>query len=204
MSLAITLFPQSFAARQCCLALPGEPEYEEYSRFIAAVFRKAYDASVMVSYPTLVAICGQSGVQAALGLRSAADEALFLERYLETPAEHAIAGRTGLVLPRSAIAEAGNLASVRLAALRDLMFVLSCLLRQQGHRYILFTGTDSLKRYLEALGLKPVVYADADPARLGGEAASWGRYYDTCPRVMGGGADEFYYGLLKAYHHIEI
>ena len=203
MSRSITALAHSAATRQCCLAMPEDAEYETYSRFIASVFRKAYDASVMVSYPTLVAICVQTGVQAALGLRSAAQETLFLERYLDSPAEQAIAERTGMVLPRCAIAEAGNLASTRLGALRDLMFMLSCLLREQGHSYILFTGTDSLKRYLEALGLKPLVYADANAARLGGEAESWGRYYDMQPRVMGGTTDEFYYGLLKAYHHID-
>lgn len=188
------------AARYCRLAHQGDAEYEILSELIATIFQQAYGARVMVSYPTLIGVCGQnSKAQAALGLRGASEEPLFLERYLTTTAEKAVAQHTGLRLPRHQIAEAGNLASTRIAALKDLMFALSLTLKQQGYRYILFTGTQSLKRYLEALGLKPVVYAEADPALLGDEAQDWGRYYDMKPKVMGGTTDEFYYGLLSAY-----
>lgn len=184
----------------CHLAQPEDPEYAVYSELIASVFRQAYNAHVMVSYPTLIGVCGKDNTpKAALGLRGASEEALFLESYLEKPAEQAIAEHTGLHIPRQQIAEAGNLASTRIGALKDLMFALSLTLKQQGYRYILFTGTESLKRYLEALGLNPVVYAHANPNRLGNNAAFWGKYYEMNPKVMGGTTDEFYYGLLSAY-----
>lgn len=196
----ITTQETTEAARHCRLAHQEDTEYSIFSELIAAVFEQAYSARVMVTYPTLIGVCGHGGKpQAALGLRGASEEPLFLENYLNKPAEQAILERIGLALPRHEIAEAGNLASTRVAALKDLMFALSLTLKQQGFRYILFTGTESLKRYLEALGLKPVVYAEANPAQLGEEAKYWGRYYDMKPKVMGGTADEFYYGLLAAY-----
>ncbi len=185
----------------CCqLAEQGDPHYTIFSDLIASTFKKAYNARVMVSYPTLIGVCGKDGnPQAALGLRGAEEEPLFLERYLDMPAQEVIARRIGLTLSRHEIAEAGNLASTRTAALRDIMFALSLTLKQQGFRYILFTGTESLKNYLEALGLKPVIYAEANPARLGEEAHHWGSYYDMKPKVMGGTTDAFYEGLLTAY-----
>lgn len=196
----LTNTPYAEAARHCRLAHHGDAEYAIFGELIATVFQQAYDAQVMVSYPTIIGVCGRDGKpQAALGLRGAAEEQLFLERYLGIPAEQAVAERIGLCLSRHEIAEAGNLASTRVAALKDLMFALSLTLKQQGFRYILFTGTESLKRYLEVMGLRPVVYAEADQARLGDEAQYWGSYYDMKPKVMGGTTDQFYYGLLAAY-----
>lgn len=196
---------ETHTSRRFRLAHAGDAEYGIFSELIATVFRQAYGARVMVSYPTLIGVCGSDGrLQAVLGTRGASEEQLFLERYMELPAQQAVAEKTGIYYPRHEIAEAGNLASTRMSALKNLMFALSITLKQQGFRYILFTGTESLKRYLEALGLKPVVYADADPARLGEEAVHWGCYYDTRPKVMGGTTDEFYYGLLAAYRRKDV
>lgn len=182
------------------LADVGQSEYETLSDIIARVFRKAYSADVSVSYPHLLGVYGAEGKpSAALGMRGADEQELFLEHYLDLPAEQAVLAKTGMQFGRHQIAEAGNLASTRLTAFRDLMLALAVALRQQGYEYILFTGTESLKRYLELLGLQPIVYADANPARLESDAKNWGTYYDTHPKVMGGTTDAFYYALLAAY-----
>jgi len=192
-------------SRTCRLAHNGEAAYSTFSQFISTVFRKSYDAKVMVSYPTLIGICGSDGTpKAVLGLRGAEEEPLFLERYLDVAAERAVEAQEGIHIFRHEIAEAGNLASTHVSALKDLMFALSLSLKQQGYRYILFTGTQSLKQYLESLGLRPRIYAFADPSRLGHDAANWGRYYETKPLVMGGTVDEFYYGLLGAYRRKDV
>lgn len=182
------------------IAMPGSPEYHELSRLIQSIFNKSYSADISVSYPQLLAVYDTDGrARSALGMRGAGEEKLFLERYLSQPVEQAVHTLTGITLPREKIAEAGNLASTSMISLRNLMLALSVALIQDGYDYILFTGTEGLKRYLELLGLKPVVYAPADPKQLGDEAASWGRYYDTHPKVMGGPVDEFYHGLIAAY-----
>lgn len=182
------------------IALPGTAEYHQLSNLIEKVFIRAYQAQVSVTYTQLLGVYGAGEEpQAALGMRGASEQSLFLEHYLDQPAERAVYTHTGLRFDRSKIAEAGNLASTRMLALRDLMLALSVQLKLEGFEYILFTGTESLKRYLELLGLKPVVYADADPSRLPGGGAAWGSYYATGPKVMGGTVDELYYGLLAAY-----
>ena len=182
------------------IAFPGTVEYHQLSELIGKVFASTYGAEVMVGYTQLLGVYGTTGTpQAALGIRGAGEHRLFLEHYLDKPAEQAIYESTGRQLARAKIAEAGNLASTRMTALRDLMLALSVQLKLEGFEYILFTGTESLKRYLELLGLRPVIYAEANPERLPGGASRWGRYYDTKPKVMGGAVDEFYYGLITAY-----
>lgn len=182
------------------LAMPASGEYAELSELIGQVFKRAYGAQVTVSYPQLLGVYGPDHKpRAALGLRGAGEEPLFLERYLEKPVEQVVLERTGRIIERGRIAEAGNLASMRLSALRNLMFALSVTLKQAEFDYILVTGTESLRAYLELLGLRPTVYAQAQPEKLGQDAASWGRYYDTQPKVMGGTVDDFYHGLLAAY-----
>ena len=182
------------------LALPGMQDYSELSNLISRIYRKNYDAEVTVAYPQLIGVYAENGSpRAALGMRGAGEEKLFLENYLAQPAEKAIRDHTGFIIPRNRIAEAGNLASTGMTALRNLMFALSVTLKQEGFEYILFTGTESLKHYLEILGMKPVVFARADPALLGEDAVRWGKYYDTKPQVMGGTVDDFYHGLLAGY-----
>ena len=183
----------------------GSKAYCDVAGFVQRVFKKAYDADISVTYPQLLSICAQDGTpQAALGLRGAGSSMLFLEHYLNRAVEREVLEKTGILYPRHKIAEAGNLASVKLSALKDMMFALSLALKQEGYDYALFTGTQSLKRYLEALGLRPKVYAAADPGRLGGDAPRWGRYYDTQPMVMGGTAEEFYSALISAYKRTDI
>lgn len=199
--MATRLLPSdSISSPTYRLAMPGMADYSELSDFIRRIFRKTYDAEVVVAYPQLIGVYAENDTpRAALGMRGADEEKLFLERYLAQPAEKAIRDHTGLTIARQHIAEAGNLASTSMTALRNLMLALSVTLKQEGFEYILFTGTESLKRYLELLGLKPVVFAKADPSVLGKDAARWGKYYDTRPQVMGGTVDDFYHGLLAAY-----
>lgn len=188
------------------LAEPGmNKEYTELSDLITLTYKKAYDAEVMVTYPQLLGVYDRTGApQAALGIRSAAQGTLFLERYCDRPVEEEVFLKTGRHIPRHQIAEAGNLASTRVTALRDLMLSLSVALINQKFRYVLFTGTQNLKHYYELLGMNPDVFMDADPARLGQDAARWGRYYDTKPQVMGGLTHAFYEGLMAAYRKTKL
>lgn len=188
------------ASKTFRIALPDCMEYQQLSRLIESVFKRAYEAEVLVTYPQLLGVYANDGnPQSALGMRGAHEQKLFLEYYLDKPAQQVIFDKTRLRFTRSKIAEAGNLASMRITALRDLMFALSIQLKQEGFEYILFTGTESLRRYLQLLGMEPVVYAKADPARLPEGSINWGKYYDTNPMVMGGAVDTFYYGLISAY-----
>jgi len=164
---------------------------------IVAVYRAAYGADVEVTYPLLMGFmdAGRKPL-AALGIRCTDEESpLFLERYLDHPAERYVQA------PRYAIAEAGNLASAGKSDILMLLYGLACHLEQEGMEYILFTGTSLLKRYLNTLTLYPQVLAEADPARLGKNAARWGTYYATRPKVMAGSVPAFRAGLESYFYH---
>ena len=179
------------------LALPDSAEYASLSRHIVNVYKKTYNADIQVAYPLLMGfVDAQRNPLAALGIRCAIDESpLFLERYLDQPAEFCLQTITGQPISRYTIAEAGNLASSGKSDILMLLYGLACHLDQEGISHILFTGTSLLKRYLHSLGLYPHVLGEADPARLGADAKGWGTYYATRPKVMAGSIPAFRAGL---------
>jgi hypothetical protein len=181
-------------------ALPGSAEYKSLSRHITTIFQKTYGASIYVTYPLLMGFMDSDKLPiAALGVRRADDNIqLFLEGYLDQSAETYIMEITGQSIPRHAIAEAGNLASAGKNNLLMLLYGLAFYLDNMGISYIIFTGTLFLERYLHSLNLYPHILADAKPERLDGDAAVWGTYYDTHPKVMVGNVKIFRTGL-EAY-----
>ena len=185
------------------LAWRGDDGYESLVRHIASVYRKTYGADIEVAYPLLMGfVDALKRPQAALGIRCAVDESpLFLEQYLDQPAEICLEVLTGQPLSRLTIAEAGNMASTGKGDILMLLYGLACYLEQEGMSHILFTGTALLKRYLNSLGLYPHVLAEANPARLWANAERWGTYYATRPKVMAGSVPAFRAGLENYFRH---
>lgn len=185
------------------LAWRGDDGYESLARHIASVYRKTYCADIDVTYPLLMGfVDAHENPLAALGIRCAVDESpLFLEQYLDNPAEICLQAITGQRVSRLTIAEAGNMASTGKSDILMLLYGLACHLEQEGMSYILFTGTALLKRYLHSLGLYPHVLADANPARLKTGAGCWGTYYATRPKVMAGSVPAFRAGLENYFYH---
>ena len=185
------------------LAYPDSKEYLLLSKHIASVFYKTYGADIEVNYPLLMGFVDtMQNPLAALGIRcSSPVSPLFLECYLDQPAELCLQAVTGEYVRRDAIAEAGNLASGGKNDIIMLLYGLACHLEQEGIAYILFTGTSLLKRYLHSLGLFPHVLAEADPARVGKNVALWGTYYATRPKVMAGSVPAFRAGLECYFHN---
>ena len=71
----------------------------EVESFVRETFALAYGASVRSFMPRLLAVCRKDGdLLAAFGVRSARDEKLFLENYLDQPVEQAIEEKTGVKL----------------------------------------------------------------------------------------------------------
>jgi len=179
------------------LAWRNSDEYEFLAHHIADVYQKIYGADIAVTYPLLMGfVDAEAKPLAALGIRYAVDESpLFLECYLDQPAEVCLQAITGQYVSRQTIAEAGNMASSGKGDILMLLYGLACHLDCEGMSHILFTGTALLKRYLHSLGLYPHVLAEADPARLGTDASRWGSYYATHPKVMAGSVPAFRAGL---------
>jgi hypothetical protein len=161
---------------------PARPGFEA---FIAARFRLAYGARVSHFLPHLIGVRDRlAGWQAGAGYAAAGARALFLERYLDCPVEHAIAAAGGGPAARSGIVEVGNLASISAGVARALIPALALHFDRLGYAWVAFTATRVLRNTFHRLGLRPLRLAAADPARLEDGGASWGSYYAHDPVVV--------------------
>ena len=155
--------------------------------FIAGAFRRAYGAELHHFCDTLLGCRDARGQWcAALGYTLAADGPLFLEQYLDTAIEAAIAQRTDHPVERAQIVEVGNLAARDPGAARALIVAMTRLLHGQGRHWVAFTATASLLNSFARLRLRPGVLAAADPRRLPDGGRHWGTYYHSQPQVMFG------------------
>ncbi len=167
-------------------AAVGATRRDEVEDFIRQVFVRQYNARIPSFAPNLMMVEHAGRVRAAAGWRGAAAGGLYLERYLDEPVEHVLAGATGQAIGRERIVEVGNLASDRPGASMDVIRTLARHLDQLGYEWVVFTATNELIGIFRRLGLPLLALTLADPARLGEEASAWGSYYDTAPIVVAG------------------
>lgn len=160
---------------------------DQIRRFVSTRFDQAFGATADPAYPAWQ-VRGASGRgasnAAALGYRSAADQRLFLEAYLDRPIEQAVSERLGRAVDRAEIVEIGCLASTSPVALIHLWHDTATALGA-GHALVVATVTATVRRLLGRAGVPLVEIARADPGRLA-DAARWGSYYDDDPRVCVG------------------
>ncbi len=153
------------AGRWFCEIQSNTPLAHTVSDFIRRRFLHSYGATLL----------------AAVGVRNAEQERLFLEDYLSVPVQ------TLMPEPgtrRSGIAEIAHLAGVEAGVSRYLFASLSVWLDAAGYDWVVCTGTDQLRNSFHRLGIATQVLADADPSKLPDGGAGWGRYYDHHPVVM--------------------
>lgn len=165
----------------------AEGRREAAEAFVRERFAARYGASVRQFMPALLQLEDDSGrIHGAVGLRDAAEEPLFLERYLDRPVEAELADRLGSVVERARIVEVGNLAARGLAHARLLIVALADLLVAHGFDWVVFTGTPEVLNSFRRLHLSPLPLGEANGARMGDELRDWGSYYDSHPQVMAG------------------
>ena len=94
---------------------------EAVKAFIADRFAEQHGAQPCMNYDHWHVVHAQ-GEQpmAALAVRPASDQALFLETYLNAPIEQAVSGVLGYTVPRDAIVEIGCLAALPTSAMLTL------------------------------------------------------------------------------------
>ncbi|HBN16001.1 MAG TPA: thermostable hemolysin [Pseudohongiella sp.] len=155
-------------------------------------FSNVYDAQITQFMPLLLGLEMQGEIVAVVGLRTADDEPLFLQQYLDAPIERLISAASTLAASTSDIIEVGNLVSTSPGMARLLIVALTHYLYCSEFKWVAFTGTPLLLNSFSRLTLSPVVLADADPIRLRDGASQWGSYYATKPKVMGGYIPEGY------------
>ena len=165
----------------------GDPRRRELELFVQRAFASRHSARVCSFMPTLLALRNDKGdICSVAGFRSAADESLFLERYLDEPIERAIVSATGLEVSRSQVVEVGNLAGMNCRSAMRLVLALPRLLLERGQRWIVFTATDTVRHLLANYHAPLIDLAPAHASRVQGLGEDWGRYYETNPRIMAG------------------
>ena len=166
------------------------PQRKKVETFIARRFGEVHGAHIAVFMPQLLALFDDQGaVRAAVGLRDAGVERLFLEYYLDTSVEQAIADNAkpaGTVAVREQIVEIGNLASIDRCASRALFKLLARRLSSEDFQWAVFTGCSSLHRMFAILGLETVGLGRALQSRLPVDQQTWGGYYEDNPQVVAG------------------
>ena len=166
---------------------PDDPGRGELERFVQEAFALKHAAKVCSFMPTLLAMRNEShAVCGVAGFRSAGDQVLFLERYLDQPIERAIAEVTQQPVDRAHIVEVGNLAGVSCRAAVRLVIELPRLLLDRGHRWIVFTATDAVRQLLQSYQAPLLDLGEANACRVQQTGDDWGRYYETHPRLMVG------------------
>ncbi|QOF81958.1 thermostable hemolysin [Variovorax sp. 38R] len=162
----------------------GDARRGEVEALISEVYARRYGAKVPHFAPTLVGLRENGELLAAAGYRSAAQQTLFLERYLPAPVEVMLAAGADARPARRRIVEVGHLAANYGGEGRRLIQLLGPHLVAEGFDWVVGTVTKELRPMLVRLGVAPLSLGVADPGLLGEEAAHWGSYYEHQPVVL--------------------
>lgn len=169
--------------------LVGEhhPLRENVEHYVRERYALAFDATLLVFMPTFACIFdGDGALLSVCGFRAADSGTLFLEQYLDSPAETVLSQQFGTVIPRGAVIEFGQLASFSRGVSLTLFAHLSQYLVSCGYQWGIFTATGPLQALMHRFGLQPVTLQRADACRVENAASLWGRYYSFLPHVSAG------------------
>lgn len=165
---------------------PGSPRRREIEAYIRSIFAARYDARVEAIAPQLLSLERGGRLIAAAGWRGAGDARLYLEQYLDAPIEQLVSQCAQRPVGRERIVEVGNLAATRPGGSVAMIVAMARHFDTLGYEWVTFTATAELVRIFSRVGLPLLAIGRADPARLGADAAQWGRYYETHPVVVTG------------------
>lgn len=165
---------------------PGADDRPEVEQFIGRIFHEAYGARIKRFKPCLMSLRGHDGkLVAACGFRSAAQETLFLENYLDQPIEQVLAEHTGLPVERGDIVEVGNFSVTEPGSARYLITAIVDRLHATSKQWAVFTAVPMLRNAFIKMGLAPVILGEANKGRLPPEEqVEWGSYYAQKPQIM--------------------
>lgn len=184
------------ASRQLCTVRSGTNAEQAAIRFIQSRFLESYGARPKLQVPRLMTLMNRDcKLLAAVGLRDAASESLFLEDYLDQPIEDVIPDSAKVT--RHQIVEVAHLAGLEPGVSRYLFPLLTVWLTVHEVQWIAFTGTAHLRNSFDRLGIRTQIIDRADPSRLPDKGRAWGRYYDQGPMVMVAHVPSGYTALTK-------
>jgi hypothetical protein len=194
-----SLVPLEGRFARAALVQAHDPQRPVVEAFIAQVYRDRHGAQLRSFLPHLLAYRDSQGqLLAAVGMRLGQEGPLFVEQYLDLPAERLLAERQlAGNLQRRDLAEVGSFAASSPGAARELILQLTCTLHAAHVRWVLFAATRQLRNAFGRLNLSLIDLAAARADRLQGDASDWGRYYDAQPRVMCGDVGSGYAHIMR-------
>jgi hypothetical protein len=171
---------------QAIICGPNHPERAEFEAFVQDGFQRKHGAVVHSFMPVLLGLRDLAGrLVGVAGYRPAGGGRLYLEQYLPTRIENIIAAREPWRdVRRDDIAEIGNFAARDCATAMKLVDLLAGFLNAQGHQWVVFTATRTVRGIMRHLGIHLAEIARADKSRVVVANDDWGKYYSTDPRVM--------------------
>lgn len=165
----------------------ADPDRAVFERMLADRYRRVFGARLSSFMPSLLTLSDAAGeLLAIMGLREADGDRLFVEDYLDEPAEQAVARLLATPVPRRTLVEVGNLAVFGEGRGRAIVAAATRALVDQGYRHVILAATRELRAVFARLGLSALTVGPARPERLGARAQDWGHYYDTEPMVLCG------------------
>jgi hypothetical protein len=168
-------------------ATVGAMRRGELEAFVAGRYRLNFGAELNRFLPVLIGFDDQDGnLAGVVGIQTGDRRPMFVERYLDEPAEVAVSRRLARDVVRGELVEVGNLAASRPGDSRALIIAMAVLLDACGYRWVLFAATSRLRNAFRRLQLQPRVLADARPERVRDDSNDWGSYYRTRPQVACG------------------
>ncbi|MFW2422447.1 MAG: thermostable hemolysin [Porticoccaceae bacterium] len=176
----------NIARRKFVLNGPTSRHRSATEEYIKEGYQRCYQAKIGQPMPLLLSLTVTDTPRAALGLRPAGEEQLFLENYLDNPIESTIASAAAQPIMRDSIVEIGNLVATQRVGSQLLFIVMTAALAEAGFHWITFTATPQVVKLIVRLGFTPLDLGAANPDRLIDEGASWGSYFQTSPRIQAG------------------
>ena len=179
--------PKALLSRVIRFDDPHQAERRRVEAFIEDSYASAWGSQISVHYPTLMSVQDERGaIYAVVGFRSAAEEPLFLEQYLDAPVESALTTLLGVAVGRGAVVEIGSLASNGRGATIFLFAALARHLLASGSEFAVATATDALRGIFHRAGLGSLKLATVNLDWLIDYGLSWGAYYQANPEVLAG------------------
>lgn len=176
----------------------ADPGAQAARCFIEARYLDIFGSHAPVRYANLLVLRDKDGkTAAALGIRRASKESLFLEQYLDVTVEQAVAATSGPATGRDSIVELGAFAAVSSRAATYLVCAMAAYMQHQGFSHALVTSTGRLRRLFALFDFDLRILGDASKDALPDRGESWGLYYDDAPRVLAGSVQHCFEAVLR-------
>jgi len=173
------------------LSCAGDDLRSSVETFIASRYQQAFGSVIVVNYPLLISLHETSGrIVAAVGLRGANENALFLEQYLARNVESVLSTLFRRPIDRRGIVELGSLAAVCSGATLYLIGAVAAYMAKQEFNFALVTSTDQLRRIFNLFDFELSSLGPARRDALRDQSSSWGTYYEHAPEVLVGSVQQ--------------